>query len=141
MLVNLTLLTLMCLQYANAPYRWASNGPYSFDCSGLVLKVLSDVGIFLPDMTAQDIYNYFSKKEGGTMVNPEIDCLLFFGRDVNNISHVAIAISDKYMWEAGGSGRESIKMTVEELAKKDARVRIKPISNRKDLAAVIKVKY
>lgn len=131
----------MCLQYANAPYRWGSNGPYSFDCSGLVLKVLSDVGIFLPDMTAQDIYKYFSKQDGGTMINPEIDCLLFFGQDVDNITHVAIAISDKYMFEAGGAGRDANRMTLEELAKKDARVRVKPIASRKDLAAVIKVKY
>jgi cell wall-associated NlpC family hydrolase len=139
--MKLTLLTFMCLQYLNTPYRWGSNGPNSFDCSGLVLKALSDVGVFLPDMTAQNLFNFFSKKEMIMQNEPCEDCLLFFGRDTEHISHIAIAVDEKYMIEAGGAGRESTKMNLEELAKKDARVRIKPISNRKDLAAIIKVTY
>lgn len=139
-MINITLLTLMCFQYLNTPYRWGSNGPNSFDCSGLVLKVLADVGIFLPDMTAQNLYDYLIKNSH-QMSQPSHDVILFFGKDTQHISHVAIAINDEYMIEAGGAGRDSVKLSIEELAKKDARVRIKPIQLRKDLAAAIKIKY
>jgi len=124
----------------NAPYRWGSNGPYSFDCSGFALKVLSDVGLFLPDMTAQGLYDYLLKN-GYQSSKVEHDTIIFYGQDTEKIKHVSIGLNEKYIMEAGGAGRDSVNMSVEELAKKDARVRIKPLSNRKDIAAVIKLKY
>jgi len=31
------ILVLMSLQYLNTPYKFGANGPYEFDCSGVVL--------------------------------------------------------------------------------------------------------
>jgi cell wall-associated NlpC family hydrolase len=141
-----TLLALMAIQYLNVPYRWGGNGP-RFDCSGLVLKVLHDVGVTLPDMTSQSLYRWASDRKTSYSCEPEEDCLLFFGESIQHIKHVAISIgkpsgsNEAYMIEAGGAGKNSLNMSDEDLARIDARVRIKPISNRGDLVASIKIKY
>lgn len=140
--MKLTLMGLMAMQYLNAPYRWAGNGPFEFDCSGLVLKVLHDVGVTLPDMTAHQLYEYCQKN--GNSSTKECDALLFFGK-YDKISHVAISLGEYdgswLMLEAGGAGQSSSEMTIEELAKRDARVRIKPVNSRRDLVASIFLPY
>ena len=135
-----TILTLAAIQYMNVPYKWAANGPYQFDCSGLIIKVLHDVGYTLPDMTAQGIHEWAVGKEFKSC-NPKEDCLLFFGKDKDKITHISLAVNNKFMIEAGGSDKRSLKMTEGQLAAKDARVRLKKISNRKDLVSSIKISY
>src|SRR5690606_19575683 len=132
-------LFVLAMQYANAPYKWGGNGPFAFDCSGLVLKVLNDAGILLSDMTAQEIYEW-AIREGMESCEPGENCILFFGESLNKITHTAISASDGvFMIEAGGAGRESETMSLDALAQKDARVRIKKINRRKDFLAAIKV--
>jgi cell wall-associated NlpC family hydrolase len=143
--MNITLMTLMSMQYLNAPYRWAANGPWEFDCSGLVLKVLFDVGIVLPDMTSQQLHDHIIRngQKFGTFQssNPSSDCILFFGKSVDKITHVSIGINDEYMIEAGGAGSDSINMSMKELGIRDARVRIREIKNRRDLISCFKINY
>lgn len=142
-----TLLALMAIQYLNIPYVWGGNNTLGLDCSGFVLKVLHDVGVTLPDMTSQNIYRWATQKKEFYSCEPDSDCLLFFGESENHIKHVAISIgkpsgsNEAYMIEAGGAGKNSLNMSDEDLARIDARVRIKPISNRGDLVASIKIKY
>lgn len=138
MLKEMTLMTVMAMSYQNAPYKWAANGPFEFDCSGYALRVLRDVGIPLPDMCAKDIYKW-ALKNGFSSSFPDQDCLLFFGKSSETISHVGIGFSSTHMFEAGGAGRDSLTLTIEELSKKNARVR--PGKIRKDLYACIKVRY
>lgn len=138
--MKITLLTLMALQYLNAPYRWGENGPWEYDCSGLTIKVLHDCGITLPDMTAQSIHDWHEKK-AKQACEPGYDCLLYFGTSTGQIKHVAIGIGGGYMIEAGGAGRNSLGMNVKDLGRIDARVRIKPITNRGDLVAAYKLEY
>jgi|GEM_PF-4560681 len=137
-----TLMALMALQYLNVPYRWGGSNTNGIDCSGLVLKVLSDVGIKLSDRTAHGLYEYCL--ENGTRTSKECDSILFFGKP-ERITHVAISLGivdgEWIMVEAGGAGSNSLEMTSEELAQKDARVRIKPVSNRKDLISSIYLPY
>lgn len=140
-MIKWTLLTLMAMQYLNCPYKWGGNGPWEFDCSGLVLKALNDVGILLPDMTAQSLYDWAIESSKTQSHEPCENCLLFFGVNNKNIKHVAIAISSTHMIEAGGAGRESKTMSLEDLGRVDARVRVKPISNRKDLIESVKIYY
>lgn len=132
-------MTLMAMQYLNAPYTWGGNGPWEFDCSGLALRCLHDVGITLPDMTAQSLYKYFLNKNKQSHEVSE-DCLLFFG-NAHKIKHVAIAISETHMIEAGGAGSESKTMSLADKGRIDARVRIKPITNRGDLHDCLKITY
>jgi cell wall-associated NlpC family hydrolase len=138
-----TLLTLMAMQYLNVPYKWGGQSYDGLDCSGFVLKTLHDVGITLPDMTAHGLFDYCESK-GHMSAYQLCDSLLFFGKP-NKITHVAISLGKVdgqwLMIEAGGAGRNSLTMSQEELAKKDARVRIKPVNNRSDLVAEYQLPY
>ena len=138
-----TLLMVMAMQYLNIPYKWGGNNYLGLDCSGLVLKVLHDVGVTLPDMTAHGLYEYCVEKGTGSSQG-ECDSLLFFGSE-SRIKHIAISLGEVdgewLMIEAGGAGRNSLTLSPEELARKDARVRIKPVNNRSDLVASIKLPY
>jgi cell wall-associated NlpC family hydrolase len=127
------------MQYFGVEYRWSGNDYNGIDCSGFCLKVLSDVGIILPDMTADDIYKwaYYTFDQE---CEPGPDTLLFFGKP-DKITHVAIGISETHMVEAAGSGRESMNMSREQLLKIDARVRIKSIKHRRDLVACVPIHY
>ena len=141
MTIKLTLMTLMAMQYSNEPYKWGANGPWEFDCSGFVLKVLRDVGFSdLEDMTAAHIYKWASHNFV-TSSQVEEDCLLFFGNSLKHITHVGIAVSKTHFYEAGGAGKNSLRMNDQQLAALDARVRIKPLTHRRDLLECIKVKY
>lgn len=136
-----TLLTLTAFQYLNVPYMWGGQNYLGLDCSGFVLKSLSDIGYTLPDMTADDLYRHCLKHGISSEVG-YCDSLLFFGYD-DNITHTAISIglveNEWLMIEAGGAGKNSLNMTKEELAQRDARVRIRPVNSRRDLIAAIKI--
>ena len=147
-----SLLVMMAFQFINMPYRWGGNGVpnaygyIGYDCSGLVIKVLEDLKV-IPvgyDMSAQGIYNWCNKQQA---VTSEMSCdsLLFFGPSISRISHVAISlgqIDGVYMMiEAGGAGRGSDSMSEKDLLKKNARVRIMPVSNRQDLVSGIKLPW
>ncbi|MBA3756919.1 MAG: C40 family peptidase [Nitrosomonas sp.] len=62
--------------------------------------------------------------------------LLFFGTP-SRISHVAIALNDTHMIEAGG-GNEHTKTAEQALIKGHAYVRVRLISNRNDLVEALK---
>lgn len=85
------------LQYAltkqGDAYIWGAAGPYTFDCSGLVVWAFSQLGISLPHYTG-DLWN------SGVHVSQsqlEPGDLLFFFAD---ISHVGIYIGNGYMIDA-----------------------------------------
>jgi len=141
--VTTTLLTLMAMQYLNVPYRWGGNNYDGLDCSGFVLKSLHDVGLTLPDMTANSLMEY-CETNGNASSDVMCDSILFFGKN-GKATHTAISLGllegKHYMIEAGGAGSNSLKMSKEELAKIDARVRIKPVSSRRDLIASIQIPY
>lgn len=137
----MTILGILASQYLNAPYMWGANGPFAFDCSGLVLRVMHDAGITLSDMTSQDLYDWASKEQLQQCDPNEPDCLLFYGKNDNNIKHVALSVGKGLLIEAGGAGRDSKWMSEQELALKNARVRYKKIGHRKDLIASIKLEY
>ena len=143
-----SLLAIMAFQFINTPYRWGGNGTpnqyghVGFDCSGLVIKVLEDLKIipYGHDMTAQGIYNWCKSKPKGRS-SLECDSLLFFGESTINgvvrVKHVAISLGMVdgvlMMIEAGGGDRGSESLDTATLLKRNARVRIMPVSNRKDL--------
>lgn len=143
-----SLIFLLATQYLNVPYKWSANGPFEFDCSGLVMKVLNDYRGYtgdkrkLKDMSSQDIF-FWALKESGQCCPPEDGSLLFYGKDTDRITHIAIAGPRQLLIEAGGAGRETKSMIGEHLlkhcSKKDARVRYRKIGHRKDLVASIKL--
>jgi lysozyme len=126
-----------CRQHLGKPYIWGANGPESFDCSGLAQTLLARIGLDPPgDQTANDLFRYFSAPEKGRPVGTaECGCLVFYGKP-SRVGHVAICFDDKDMIEAGGGGPETT--TVEIARQEHAEVRIRPITRRSDIVAIIR---
>lgn len=128
------------LKFVGRPYIWGGDGSGKcgggFDCSGLVLECLWAFGI-LPqkDMTAQEIYTALCKKgwDAVPVKAAAFEDILFFGNDLKHVTHVAIAIAGGLMVEAGGGGSKC-----KTVATSTGMVRVRPISWRKDLVAVLR---
>lgn len=129
------------LKFIGRPYIWAGDGSGKcgggFDCSGLVLECLQAFGIIPQiDLTAQGIYDIlynqliWSSVERG---KEKPDDVLFFGKDDRHITHVAIAIGNGLMVEAGGGGSKCKTAAIS-----TGMVRVRPISWRKDLVAALR---
>jgi cell wall-associated NlpC family hydrolase len=126
------------LKFIGRPYIWGGDGSGKcgggFDCSGLVLECLWALGI-LPkgDMTAQginDILYDMGWRQGLYIKEGDV---LFFGKDSHHITHVAIAINNYMMVEAGGGGSKC-----KTPATSTGMVRIRPIESRKDLVSALR---
>lgn len=126
------------LKFLGHPYIWGGDGSGrcfgGFDCSGLAVECLRAFGVVNCDLTAQGLYDYL------TYVCKKIDFLdwessdiLFFGKSLREITHVAIAIGDGLMVEAGGGGAKC-----KTLETSTGMVRIRPISSRKDFLAALR---
>ena len=120
----------IALMFFGTPYVWGGNYiTTGLDCSGFVCEVSRSLGLLgKGDLTAQGLYFYYRDISRGSGI--QRNSILFFG-SLEKISHVAIAIDEKLMIEAGGEGRNNTDKGY---------VRIRPISNRGDLVAAIKVK-
>jgi len=131
------------LNFVGTPYKWAGNNPIEgFDCSGLIMEGLKAHGIakYNEDLSSQSIfdklsggYKYFSPDSHMIIKND----LLFFGKSAREISHVAIAYDNMLMLEAGGG--DSTCTSVKRARKLGAFVRVRPIKNRKDLIATVRL--
>ena len=128
-------------KFIGRPYIWGGNGSGKthggFDCSGLVLEGLWALGLYSgTDTTAQGLYNNLVKlanwKEGNIDHANDGD-LLFFGKSTSKITHVAVALGDGLMLEAGGGGS---KCTTE--TNSTGFVRVRPI--RSDVVACVYIK-
>lgn len=126
------------LKFVGRPYIWGGDGSGKcdggFDCSGLVLECLLAFGIFPNvDMTAQGIYDKLYAMNWHHVTQRKPDDILFFGKDTSHITHVAIAIGNGLMVEAGGGGSKC-----KTAATSTGMVRVRPISWRKDLVAALR---
>ncbi len=114
--------------FIGTPYKLGGNVTQDggLDCSALALEGLRSEGLWnKTDATAQQIFTSLASK-GRIVDTPVKNCLLFFGQSRQMITHIAICYNDKQMLEAGGTD-------------KDGMVRIRPISWRKDLVAILRV--
>jgi len=95
----------------------------------------------LPDMTVKQIYKWALDQENFYQCEPyeDPDCLLFFGKDEKSLTHIELSLGNGLMVGASGAGKNSLTMTPEQLAVRDARVKIKPIDSRRNLYASIKI--
>ncbi|MER6950536.1 NlpC/P60 family protein [Nonomuraea sp. NPDC000554] len=80
-------------QHLGKPYIWGSNGPSSFDCSGLVYYAMNQAGIKIGDATAA-VYQASGKAVTG---QPQVGDLVFFGQPAH---HVGIYVGDGKMIHA-----------------------------------------
>ena len=91
-------------QQLGKPYVWGSNGPTSFDCSGLVYYVFSNNGY---DMPKSNVAGYWSSPSIKKVSNPQKGDLIFFkgtyGGD-NNPSHIGIMLNENEFINASSGG-------------------------------------
>lgn len=127
------------LSFVGIPYKWGASHPSDgYDCSGLVQELLRSCGIDPPgDQTAQALFNHFEKNS--TWNVRQIGSLAFFGASPSAISHVAMLLDPYRMIEAGGGGSKTL--TAQDAIRDNAFVRIRLVTSRKDLVAVLKPNY
>lgn len=92
------------LSYAEAqlgkPYKWATAGPNTFDCSGLTMRAFDTVGIALPHNSAMQLAQTRIYEIAQTD-NPPPGALVFYGTPPH---HVGISIGNGQMISAPHTG-------------------------------------
>lgn len=128
-------LSTIAMLYIGVPYIYGGNCILTgVDCGALVAECLRSTGHHgKADINAQMIFDkYFEHSHGGDIKR---DSMLIFGKDLENVSHIAIALDEKFMIEAGGGDKRTT--TKEIAAEMNAYVRIRPISWRGDYLTAI----
>lgn len=89
----------VCKAKLGAPYVWGSNGPDTFDCSGLVIYGLRKLKL----ITANEDYSARALKRmaGEAISNAKPGDFAFYGRD-GNVSHIAISVDGVHFISASG---------------------------------------
>lgn len=115
--------------YLGKPYVWGgeSEAEGGYDCSGFVFSVLNKCGMKVPRTTAQG-YSSLGKK----VTNIQSADLLFFGKSVKRITHIALAINSTQMIESQGNSKNT-------KTNKGKGVSITNISHRNDLVLVKRI--
>ena len=126
------------MHFLGRPYIWSGDGSGKcgggFDCSGLVLEGLWALGLYDgKDTTAQGLHDALVKKRWTSKIENRFfqESILFFGDNDKKITHVAVAVGDGLMIEAGGGGSKC-----KTLATSTGMVRVRPI--RKDLVSALR---
>lgn len=78
-------------------YHYGSDGPNSYDCSGLVWAVFTDAGASFARTSAASYYNTFEPVYGDDRF--KFGTLVFF----NRLGHVGIVVDDKGFYQASSS--------------------------------------
>ena len=99
------------LKFIGRSYIWGGDGSGKcgggFDCSGLVLECLWAFGkLQKGDLTAQGIHDKLLLEKGWRQgLSVKEGDVLFFGKDLHHITHVALAIGGDLMVEAPSAPR------------------------------------
>ena len=92
---------------ARKPYVWGSEGPNTFDCSGLVYAAYRAAGLGWPNWDRLNSSLYFSYTKHVPLSQLEPGDLLFYSYKgtVNSIHHISIYAGNGMMWEANSKGK------------------------------------
>jgi cell wall-associated NlpC family hydrolase len=142
----LQLLKAYALSYLGTVYSFGTNpgggdDPIrGFDCSGFASELMRASGVASWNFrtNAQGVYNHLWKNQGLRVV-PELGAFAFFGKEWDQIVHVAFCLDSVTMVEAGGG--DSTTTTEEIAAHKNAFVRLRPVTFRKDYLGCVRPMY
>lgn len=127
------------LSFLLKPYAWGGDDFSGVDCSGLTFEIMLAAGVIpsgVKDMNAQSQWDYFKKLPGRPI---DFGSLLFWGKSLTGITHVALALNSTHYLGAEGGG-SAIK-TEEDAKKNNAFVKIRPIAYRGKPIAVAHPPY
>lgn len=143
---NLSDLLRYAESFLGVPYIYGGNHRVpGLDCSGFICEILRSVGVVgkREDLSALELYKGFSVREGSTHIGPHpitpTGALLFYGKSVPTISHVALVVSPYSVIECGGGDHTTI--TVEIANQLGAGVRKSWIGHRTDKLAAVYPPY
>ena len=120
--------------FLGIPYLWGGKSSQGFDCSGFIQEVLAFAGIDPDgDQNAQSYYNHFLIR--GLSNAKTAGALVFYGKDNKSITHISMMINDSQIIEAGGGDHTTLTKEVAQAQR--AFVRVRPVTRRKDIIAII----
>ena len=92
---------------ARKPYIWGSEGPNSFDCSGLVYAAYKSAGLGWPnwDRLNSALYSTYTMHVGLDELVPGDLLFYSYKGTVSTIHHITIYAGGGKMWEANSKGK------------------------------------
>jgi cell wall-associated NlpC family hydrolase len=92
---------------ARKPYIWGSEGPNSFDCSGLVYAAYRSAGLGWPNWDRLNSSLYAGYTKHVTLNELVPGDLLFYSYKgtISSIHHITIYAGEGMMWEANSKGK------------------------------------
>ena len=92
---------------ARKPYIWGSEGPNSFDCSGLVYAAYRSAGLGWPnwDRLNSSLYAGYTKHVSLNELVPGDLLFYSYKGTISSIHHITIYAGDGMMWEANSKDR------------------------------------
>ena len=107
-------------RWIGTPYSWGGDDFSSFDCSGLIVEVLSAVGIIQrgKDYTAEGLRKKF---KDNYIPKPYAGCLVFFVNWEGQAKHVAMCLDEYFIIHASGGRQNTI--TIQNAIKHNAYIK------------------
>jgi cell wall-associated NlpC family hydrolase len=92
---------------ARKPYIWGTQGPSSFDCSGLVYAAYKSAGLGWPnwDRLNSALYAGYTYHVPLTQLQPGDLLFYSYKGSISTIHHITIYAGNGMMWEANSKGR------------------------------------
>ena len=92
---------------ARKPYIWGTQGPNSFDCSGLVYAAYKAAGLDWPnwDRLNSALYSGYTKHVALTELQPGDLLFYSYKGTISTIHHITIYAGGGMMWEANSKGK------------------------------------
>lgn len=128
-------------RFIGIPYIYGGNNPLTgMDCSGLMQWIFHAIGFAPHDRCdAQQLYNMYSSQLAKSIATPQKGALVFYGKDMHSIDHIAFAINDNWIIESAGGDHTTL--TIADAKIRGACVRERLYNYRKDLVAIILPQY